>query len=137
MKVYLDMYEKPSANNKAFLMKKLYQSKMEGGSSVAAHVNEYNTIVNQLSSNEIEFDDEVCALILLASLPISWEPMRETVSNSVGNQKLKFVDVRDRILGEEVQRIDTGEASTSSTYNVENRGRNPNRTNHNQGKGIE
>ncbi|KAG2289928.1 hypothetical protein Bca52824_049532 [Brassica carinata] len=45
--------------------------------------------------------------------------MRAAVSNSVGTQKLKFNDVRDRILAEEVRRIDSGEASTSSAFNVE------------------
>nr|VDD56318.1 unnamed protein product [Brassica oleracea] len=130
MKVLSDMYEKPSANNKVFLMKKLFHLKMEEGCLVAAHVNEFNTIVNQLSSVEIEFEDEVRALILLASLPNSWEPMRAAVSNFVGTQKLKFNDVKDRILAEEVRRIDSGEASTSSAFNVENRGRNPdNRSN--------
>ena len=134
MKVLSDMYEKPSANNKVFLMKKLFHLKMEEGGLVAAHVNEFNTIVNQLSSVEIEFDDEVRALILLASLPNSWEPMRAAVSNSVGTQKLKFNDVRDRILAEEVRRIDSGEASTSSAFNVENRGRNPDRNNRSNGR---
>uniref|UniRef100_A0A0D3AR70 Retrovirus-related Pol polyprotein from transposon TNT 1-94-like beta-barrel domain-containing protein n=1 Tax=Brassica oleracea var. oleracea TaxID=109376 RepID=A0A0D3AR70_BRAOL len=123
MKVLSDMYEKPLANNK-----------MEEGGLVAAHVNEFNTIVNQLSSVEIEFDDEVRALILLASLPNSWEPMRAVVSNSVGTQKLRFNDVRDRILAEEVRRIDSGEASTSSAFNVENRGRNPDRNNRSNGR---
>ncbi|KAG2291209.1 hypothetical protein Bca52824_037878 [Brassica carinata] len=34
--------------------------------------------------------------------------MRAAVSNSVGTQKLKFNDVRDRILAKEVRRIDSG-----------------------------
>uniref|UniRef100_A0A0D2ZVN0 CCHC-type domain-containing protein n=1 Tax=Brassica oleracea var. oleracea TaxID=109376 RepID=A0A0D2ZVN0_BRAOL len=65
---------------------------------------------------------------------ISWEPMRVAVSNYVSTQKLKFNDVRDRILGEEVRRIDSGEASTSSAFNVENRGRNPDRNNRSNGR---
>ena len=81
MKVLSDMYEKPSANNKVFLMKKRF------------HVNEFNTIVNQLTSVEIEFDDEVRAPILFTSLPNNWEPMRAAVSNSVRSAKLKFSDV--------------------------------------------
>ncbi|KAL0641736.1 hypothetical protein Bca4012_102921 [Brassica carinata] len=60
--------------------------------------------------------------------------MRAAVSNSVGTQKLKFNDVRDRILAEEVRRIDSGEASTSSAFNVENRGRNPDRNNRSNGR---
>jgi len=30
----------------------------------AQHLNEFNTITNQLSSIEIDFDDEICALII-------------------------------------------------------------------------
>ena len=98
MKVLLDMYEKLSANNKVFLIKKLFHLKMEEGVSMATHLNEFNMIVNQLSSSEIVFDNDVHALILLASLPNRWEPMRVTISKSVGSAKLKFNDVRTGFL---------------------------------------
>ena len=65
------MYEKPSANNKVYLMKKLFDLKKEESNPVVQHLNEFNTITNQLSTVGIEFDDEVHALILLASLPNS------------------------------------------------------------------
>ena len=65
------MYEKPSANNKVHLMKKLFNLKMAERTLVAHHLNEFNTITNQLSSVEIDFDDEIRALIVLASLPNS------------------------------------------------------------------
>ena len=51
------MYEKPSANNKVYLMKKLFNLKMAEGTLVTQHLNEFNTITNQLSSVEIDFDD--------------------------------------------------------------------------------
>ncbi|RVW47729.1 Retrovirus-related Pol polyprotein from transposon TNT 1-94 [Vitis vinifera] len=57
----------------ADLMKAL---SMAENASVAQHLNEFNTITNQLSSVEIDFDDEIRALIVLASLPNSWEAMR-------------------------------------------------------------
>ena len=68
IKVLSGMYEKPSANNKVHLMKKLFNLKIAKNASVALHLNEFNTITNQLSSVEIDFDDEICALIVLASL---------------------------------------------------------------------
>lgn len=118
------MYEKPSANNKVHLMKKLFNLKMAEGTPVAQHLNEFNTIVNQLSSVEIDFDDEIRALIVLASLPNSWEAMRMAVSNSAGKNKLKYEDIRDLILSEEVRRRDAGETSGSgSALNLETRGR--------------
>jgi hypothetical protein len=54
-------------------MKKLFNLKMVEEASMAQHLNEFNTITNQLYSMEIDFDDEICVLIVLASLPNSWE----------------------------------------------------------------
>jgi hypothetical protein len=65
------MYEKLSANNKVHLMKKLFNLKMAEVATVAHHLNEFNTIMNQLSSVEIDFDDEIQVLIILVSLPNS------------------------------------------------------------------
>ena len=93
MKALSSMYEKPSANNKAYLMKKLFNLKMVENVSVAQHLNEFNTITNQLSYVEIDFYDEICALIVLASLPNSWEVIRMAISNSKGKEKLKYNDI--------------------------------------------
>ena len=75
------MYEKPLANNKVYLMKKLFNLKKAKGTLTVQYLNEFNTITSQLSTVEIEFNDEVRTLILLASLPNSWEAMRKVVSN--------------------------------------------------------
>ena len=87
------MYEKPSANNKVHLMKKLSNLKIAEDAVVAKHLNEFNIIINQFSSVEIEFDDEIRVLIVLASLPNSWEAMRMAVSNSARKDKLKYDDI--------------------------------------------
>ena len=71
MKALSGMYEKPFANNKVHLMKKLFNLKMAKNASVAQNLNEFNTIRNQLSFVEIDFDDEIHALIVLVSLPNS------------------------------------------------------------------
>ena len=63
------LYEKPSASNKVFLMKRLFNMKMSEGGSVADHLNDFNTVTNQLSFVGIKFDDEVRALLFLCSLP--------------------------------------------------------------------
>jgi hypothetical protein len=118
------MYEKSSANNKVHLMKKLFNLKMAKGAAMAKHLNEFNTITNQLSSVEIEFDDEIHALIVLGSLPNSWEAMRMAVSNSAGKGKLKYDDIQDLILSEEVCRRDVGiENAKGQAFVTENRGR--------------
>ena len=66
-----DMYEKPSVINKVYLIKKLFNLKVSESGSVVEHLNSFNTVVNQLVSVGIKFDDEICTLILLASLPNS------------------------------------------------------------------
>ena len=68
MKALSSMYKKLSANNKVHLMKEPFNLKMAKSASVAQHLNEFNTIINQLSSVEIDFNDKIRALIVLASL---------------------------------------------------------------------
>ena len=134
MKALFGMYEKPSANNKVHLMKKLFNLKMAENASVAQHLNEFNTITNQLLSVEIDFDYEICALIVLASLPNSWEAVRMAVSNSTGKEKLKYNDIRDLILAEEIRRRDASETlGFGSALNLKARGK-CNNKNSNRGK---
>ena len=104
MKALSDMYEKPSANNKVHLIKKLINLKMAENASIAQHLNEFNTITNQLSSVEIDFDNEIRALVVLTSLPNSWKAIRMAVSNSTGKEKLKYNDIRDLILAKKIRR---------------------------------
>ena len=116
------MYEKPSASNKVYLMKKLFNMKMNEGSSVQDHVNEFNTITNQLTSVKIEFEDEVRALLILCSLPDSWNSFVMAVSNSSSNAVLVFDEVVGTILSEDMRRKSTGECS-NATLTIETRGR--------------
>ena len=68
MKALSSINEKLSVNNKVYLTKKLFNLKKAEGSPIVQHLNEFNTITNQLSTVEIEFDNEVRALIILTSL---------------------------------------------------------------------
>ena len=53
MKALSGIYEKPLANNKVHLMKKLFNLKMAENASVTQHLNKFNIITNQLSSIEV------------------------------------------------------------------------------------
>jgi hypothetical protein len=117
------LYEKTLTLNKVFLMKRLFNMKMSEGGSIADHLNEFNTVTNQLSSVKVDFDDEVRALLILCSLPESWNGLFMVVSNSVsGLNTLKFDDVVGVILSEEMRQKITGETS-GNALNMENRGR--------------
>ena len=105
-------------------MKKLFNIKNAESTPVAQHLNEFNTITNQLSTVGIEFDDEVHALVLLASLPNSWEAMRMVVSNSAGKSKLKYDDIQGLILSEEVCRRDVNvDNAQDQAFVMENKSR--------------
>jgi hypothetical protein len=82
------VYKKPSASNKVFLMKRLFNMKMEKGGSVVDHLNEFNTVTNQLSSVKVDFDYVIRALLILCSLPESWNGLFMAISNSAFNQTL-------------------------------------------------
>ena len=62
------MHEKPSASNKVFLMKKLFSLKMADSGRVIGHLNEFNTLTSKSKLVEINFEDEIRALLLLSSL---------------------------------------------------------------------
>ena len=108
MQALATMYEKPSASNKVHLMKRLFNMKMSDGGGVAEHLNEFNTVTSQLESVGITFDDEVRALLILSSLPDSWDGLMIAVRNSSGSTKLKFDDVASLILSEESRRKTSG-----------------------------
>ena len=96
---------------------------MTGGTSTAQHLKKLNIVTTQLSLVGIDFDEEVRALILLSSLPESWNATVKAVSSSSGRNNLKFDDVRDLVLREEIQRRESDESSTSSVLHTESRGR--------------
>ena len=76
------MYEKPSAMNKVYLMRRLFNLQMSEGEPVANHINEFNMIISQLSLVEINLEDEIKALILMLSLPESWDTVVAAISSS-------------------------------------------------------
>jgi len=99
------MYEKSLAANKVYLMKRLFNMEMVEEGSIPKHVNEFNTITNQLHSIKIKFEDEVRALLLLCSLPDSWNSLVMEVSNSYSDSnKLVFDDVVGILLSEDMHR---------------------------------
>ncbi|VFQ80704.1 unnamed protein product [Cuscuta campestris] len=106
-----NMYEKPSAANKVFLIRELVNTKMKEGTSVTEHINKLNSILARLLSVGIKFDDEVQALLLLSSLPDNWSGTVTVVTDSVGPDGFTFDQIRDLVLGEDVRRKSSGESS--------------------------
>jgi hypothetical protein len=119
MSTLAKLYEKPSTSNKVFLMKCLFTLKMVEGESVEDHSNDFNTITSQLISLNIKSDEEVRDLLILCSLPESWNSLVMAVSNFVfGSNTLKLDDVIGVILSKEIHRKSLG-----SVLNTERRDR--------------
>ena len=85
-------------------MKKLYNLKMKEGASVAEHLNAFNIITNQLVFVKIILDDEIRAILLMCSMPKSWENLIVAMSTSIAARTLKFDDVSSSLMNEELRR---------------------------------
>ncbi|KAF3674465.1 Pleiotropic drug resistance protein 1 [Capsicum annuum] len=102
LKALSNMYEKPSARNKVYLMRRLFNLQMPENGSVADHINEFNIIVSQLCSVDINFEDEIKALILMSSLPEY--TIVAAISSFLGSEKLKFDKIRDVVRSESIRK---------------------------------
>uniref|UniRef100_A0A2N9FX16 Integrase catalytic domain-containing protein n=1 Tax=Fagus sylvatica TaxID=28930 RepID=A0A2N9FX16_FAGSY len=102
------LYERKTAQNKAFAIRKLAHLKLKEGRSVAKHLSEFQDLVNQLTRMNLMEDDELQALLLLSSLPDSWETLVVSLSNSTPNGVLQLAMVKDSLFNEETRRKDMG-----------------------------
>ena len=80
-----ELYARKEGTNRMFLIKQLMNLRYREGAPVADHVNAFQGIINQLSSMEISFEDEVRVLLLLGSLSDTWEILKVTLCNSAPN----------------------------------------------------
>ena len=109
------MYEKPSASNQVYLIRKLFNLVLKEGDSVTEHINMFTAMIGQLSSINIVFEDKLQALTLLSSLPDSWVGLITSVSSAMSKEELKLEDVKDLLLGEELRRKNSSQQGGSSS----------------------
>jgi gag-polypeptide of LTR copia-type/GAG-pre-integrase domain/Zinc knuckle len=128
------LYERKTAQNKAFYIKKMVNMKYQEGSSVSDHLSQFQDCVNRLSTMKMVLDEELQPLILLSSLPDSWETLVVSLSNSVPNGIVTLAMVKDSMLNEELRHKELGITSESSALVIENRGRSTHRTSHDDDK---
>lgn len=99
-----DLYFSKMGNNKLLCVRKLFQLKYQEGASMADHLNDLQGIVQELSFMSLKFDDELLAIVLLNSLPESWETLKISLTNSAPNGVLSMEYVQNRVLNEEIRR---------------------------------
>ncbi|CAL1361567.1 unnamed protein product [Linum trigynum] len=88
--------------------------KYKEGKSLADHLNEIQGIVDQLSGMGIKMEDEVVALLVLASLPESWETLKISLTNSAKDGVINMEIVKSGVLNEEMRKRSQGASSSSS-----------------------
>ena len=66
--------------NKLYLKQKLYGLKMQEGTDLAQHINFFNHIISDLLRIEVKIEEENKAMILLCSLPPSYEHLVTTLT---------------------------------------------------------
>jgi len=98
-----------------FLIKQLMNLRYREGAPVADQVNAFQGIINQLSSMGISFEDEDMALLLLGSLPDTWETLKVTLCNSTPNGVVTWNLVRTKLINEETRRLAKRDSSSSKS----------------------
>ncbi|RDX68495.1 hypothetical protein CR513_52512, partial [Mucuna pruriens] len=76
-----------------------------------------------MSRMGIKFEDEIFGLLLLNSLPESWETFKVSIINSTPNGVVSLQIVKGSVLNEEMRRKAQGSSSQSQILVIENRGR--------------
>ncbi|KAL4324380.1 hypothetical protein GQ457_11G032480 [Hibiscus cannabinus] len=129
------MIQKKTPRNKAHLVRRLVKLEYNDGQSMIEHLNNFKELVNQLSKIEMKIDDELQVLLLLSSLPESWDTLVVTLSNSAPDGTLTTDTVSDSLMNEEARKKERDLPSQSEANVVENWGRSNNRIkNENRGR---
>ncbi|GJZ73096.1 retrovirus-related pol polyprotein from transposon TNT 1-94 [Tanacetum coccineum] len=95
------LYMTKSLANKLYLKKKLYTFYMPAGRKISEHIDEFNKIVLDLANIEVKFEDEDLALLLLTSLPASYEHFVDTLL--YGREALTLDDVMATLNSKEIK----------------------------------
>lgn len=105
-------YKSKSLTNRLYLKKKLYGLKLKEPDDFGKHLDEFNRIVTELASLDEKIEEEDKALLLLASLPESFDNIVTTLL--FGKDTLKLDDVIGSLLINDARRKSNGEMSSGN-----------------------
>ncbi|GJR99472.1 hypothetical protein Tco_0315981 [Tanacetum coccineum] len=97
------LYMTKSLANHLYLKKKLYTFQMHQGKSQSKHIDEFQKLVGDLAAIDTAISDEDQALLLLTSLPSSYDNFLETLL--YGRDTLKLEDVLTTLISRELQKM--------------------------------
>ncbi|TXG49586.1 hypothetical protein EZV62_025461 [Acer yangbiense] len=99
-----DKYMTKSIENRLYLKKKLFRFQYKKGISMIEHLDNYNKILADLQNLDVEIIDEDKALLLLNSLPDTYEHLTTTLL--YGKDEVKFIDVYNALVNNEYRKKD-------------------------------
>ena len=79
-----------SLSNKLFMKKQLYNLRMKESTPIL-HLNAFNKIVSDLLVLEVKLEKEDKALLLLSSLPLSYDLLTTTIMHGKETLELKML----------------------------------------------
>jgi hypothetical protein len=100
------LYMTKSLTNKLMLKRRLFALRMQEGTPLRDHLDQLNTILLELRNIDEEVEDEDAALILLVSLPLSYENFVQ--SFIVGKDTVSLEEVRSSLHARELHHKETG-----------------------------
>ena len=113
-----ETYEKKVASTNMYLIRRLYNLRLKDSDLVQAHLNEYESLSSQISSQGTTIKNELRAMILMSSLPSSWETFVTTVWNA-STTVVKYSEVTSAILTEATRRKSFAKDSVDEAYVVQ------------------
>lgn len=93
-------YEQKSVINKVYLIKELFQTKMDESTKPEEHIAKMERLSNQLEALSLGFKEEVLAIALLNSLPQSYSQFRTAMEVGNMDKQLTFDQVKLGIINE-------------------------------------
>ena len=93
-----------SLENRIYLKKKLFRFEYRQGISMTEHLDDFNKIIADLINIDVKVDDEDKALLLLNSLPDSYDHFTHTLIN--GKTEVKYDVVSAALMNNEYRKKD-------------------------------
>src|SRR3954462_4396207 len=97
-----ELYSAKSLTNRLYLKKKLYNLRMVEGTSIKQHLDEFNSIIMDLGNIDITVESKDQALIVLCSLPPSYEIFVHTLL--YGKDNISLDDVSNALKSKELKK---------------------------------
>ncbi len=89
------MHKTKTIGNKLFLRRKFFTIKMQEGEDLLGHINMVKALVDQFCSIEVKIEDEDVYMVLLMSLPPSFDNLVTSLeSMSTKDIDLQFIVAR-------------------------------------------